>query len=144
MKGSRLSWQKANELFEYDADSGRLLWKIRKKGIRPGQVAGGGVNGVMYVTVDWVRYLVKDVAWLLHTGVWPKSRVYHVNGDRRDFRPDNLSYQRGVADRDFREFKVVQHGDYVKLVINGRVLATFGPDETERLIDIFASLIRYR
>jgi hypothetical protein len=85
------------ESYRYDADNGVLVWAVSRGFIRAGKVAGGMVNGAMYVTVDGKRILAKDVVWYLVRGHWPKSRLYHKNGDKSDISIENLTYKKGVS-----------------------------------------------
>lgn len=78
----------------YDADSGGLVWARTRGFIRDGTPAGGMLNGSVYVTVGGERYLGKDVVWYLVRGSWPKSRLYHKNGDRSDISFENLTHDR--------------------------------------------------
>lgn len=78
----------------YDADSGGLVWARTRGFMRGGKPAGGMLNGSVYVTIDGVRYLAKNVVWYLVHGSWPKSRLYHKNGDRSDISVENLTHDR--------------------------------------------------
>lgn len=82
------------EAIRYDEEKGRLVWARTRGFIRAGEVAGGMVNGAMYVTLDGTRYLAKDIVWYLVRGQWPKSRLYHRNGDKADVSIENLTYDR--------------------------------------------------
>lgn len=85
------------ESLVYDAVNGVLVWAVTRGFIKAGKVAGGMVNGAMYLTIDGERRLAKDIVWYLVRGQWPKSRLYHKNGDRSDVSIGNLSYKPGVS-----------------------------------------------
>lgn len=83
----------------YDPEVGGLVWARTRGFIRAGEPAGGMVNGAAYVTLNGARYLAKDVVWYLVRGQWPKSRLYHRNGDKSDISIGNLTYDRAKRGR---------------------------------------------
>lgn len=85
------------ESVRYDAVNGVLVWAVTRGFIKAGKVAGGMVNGAMYVTVKGERRLAKDIVWYLVRGQWPRSRLYHKNGDKSDVSIGNLSYKPGIS-----------------------------------------------
>jgi hypothetical protein len=86
-----LSFDRAHELFSYDAVTGALSSKIDTRRIRAGQVVGSPEkNGYLVVSADKAYYKAHRVIWLMQTGAWPIGDVDHVNGDPADNRIANL------------------------------------------------------
>lgn len=85
-----LIYERAVTLFTYDPLSGILSNRIHRKGIRSSGT--GTVNNAGYLTVcvDYKKYLVHRIAWLLHFHGWPVGQIDHINGVRTDNRIDNL------------------------------------------------------
>ena len=96
------------ECFEYDPETGTLIWKTRLREhfttlgawrTFNGQFAGreaGTINHFGYfilaLTVDGVcrRFRAHRVAWAVAMGTWPPDQLDHVNGNPRDNRLENL------------------------------------------------------
>lgn len=83
------------QLFDYDPETGKLTWSVRRKGIRLGQIAGspkkttdGRVHN--YVRIDGVDYPAARLVWMHVTGEWPKARLVFKNDHPLDLRWDNL------------------------------------------------------
>lgn len=97
-----LDLEKARECFTL-SQNGDLVWKHRPvghfKSARacnawnarfPGKTADqADSRGYSQVKVQGVKHLSHKVVFLLTHGLWPEQ-VDHVNGDRRDNRPENL------------------------------------------------------
>lgn len=89
----KLTVERANEAFRYDAESGDFTWAIKiARKIVPGQVAGtlSKKYGYWIVRIDAELHPVSRVIWLMKTGRWPVFSVDHINGDRADNRWANL------------------------------------------------------
>lgn len=85
----------ANEvqtLFSYDPNTGLLTWRVSGKGRKGiGSEAGSPHNkGYKAVCVNYRRYLIHRIIWLIVTGSWPKEEIDHINGIRDDNRWNNL------------------------------------------------------
>ena len=127
---------------KYDVLKGVLVWSVTRGFIRAGKTAGGMVNGAMYVTVDGDRLLAKDIVWYLVRGQWPKSRLFHKNGDKSDISIGNLSYKQGVtkAPSDEVDFgiRVTEFG-YTVVKLSGETVKVLG---TERALDKALALLQ--
>lgn len=78
-------------LFDYDADTGRLVWKPRNRNLTG--VEAGGVDasmGYRRVKIDGRLWLAHRIAIAITTGAWPEGEVDHINGKRDDNRIANL------------------------------------------------------
>jgi HNH endonuclease/AP2 domain len=82
------------ELFAYDEESGRLIWRVKRRGsvgIEPGVTAGAvNTQGYVSVGVDGKRQLAHRIIWCLLFGVEPPHDIDHINGNRADNRRANL------------------------------------------------------
>lgn len=87
-----LSFQRANELLSYNPETGEMFWKVnRNSRVRKGMKAGSLVkSGYLVLGIDRKVYQLHRVAWLLHTGQWPKGQIDHVNHIRIDNRFSNF------------------------------------------------------
>lgn len=86
-----LTFERLNELLEYNPDTGvfsRLISNRRWKAGEPvGSVAGGGY---VILKLDGVKYYAHRLAWLYMTGEWPKQNIDHRDGDKANNRFTNL------------------------------------------------------
>lgn len=92
------SANRIRKLLRYDPATGHLYWRegadgpggARKR--KPGKIAGwvDPTTGYRRVTIDLKVWRSGRLAWLLHTGEWPKGEVDHWNGIRDDDRWSNL------------------------------------------------------
>lgn len=83
---------RVDELLSYDQDTGTFTWKIaRMRGHVPGAIAGHPAqDGYRTIMIDGQAYKAHRLAWLLHTGAWPKEQIDHINRIRDDNRIENL------------------------------------------------------
>lgn len=80
-----------HELFDYDPETGNLLWKVARQGIRVGDVAGCiNTRGYRYVCVDGRDHRAHRLVWLYHHGEWPKNGIDHIDRDPGNNRIENL------------------------------------------------------
>jgi hypothetical protein len=92
---TELTYERANELMRYDAETGKLYWRVNrgKRGISGNEAGGVAViSGIKYrlVGIDGARYLAHRIAWLLYYGEWPKHDIDHIDGDGLNNRPGNM------------------------------------------------------
>ena len=79
-----------NHLFEYDKETGNLIWKIQQRGIRKGSIAGSvKSHGYLCVGINYKSYRAHRLVFLMHKGYLPKT-IDHINGDKLDNRIENL------------------------------------------------------
>jgi hypothetical protein len=85
------------ELFDYDAETGNLIWKVQRNSYRgrakPGAVAGCiGTNGYRLIRVDGLLRNAHRWVWMWHHGDFPPPGIDidHINGVRTDNRIENL------------------------------------------------------
>lgn len=94
MKANKISITSAelNELFRYDPESGKLYWRVDKSAaVRAGDEAGGRSFGYQRLTIDYRRYFVHRIIWLMaHGAIRTDLQVDHINGIRHDNRLENL------------------------------------------------------
>jgi hypothetical protein len=90
-KESLLSFDHASRCFDYQPESGQLIWKVSTCKSKAGSVAGYvNSNGYMVVGLLGEKYRLHRLAWLLMHGHWPVGTIDHINCDRGDNRLCNL------------------------------------------------------
>ena len=79
-----------HEYFDYNPDTGIMLWKKDKGRAKAGDAAGT-VNAGGYLTVCFLgkKILIHKLAWFYVYETWP-SHIYHVNKVKTDNRINNL------------------------------------------------------
>lgn len=93
---SRISADKARELFSYDPATGTVTRRTSRTSgggfyFNAGDLAGSLTSkGYWQVTVDRRSYGWHQLAWLITHGSWPVGQIDHINGDRLDNRITNL------------------------------------------------------
>lgn len=89
---NKLTFEQADQFFDYSPETGILSWKITYRGrIKTGEPVGSvRTDGRRSVSFMGKRYYAYRIAWLLMTGEWPKNEIDHFNGQRDDNRWCNL------------------------------------------------------
>ena len=83
--------QRLRELLDYDAETGRFVWRQANKRVKAGTVAGYvGNDGYVRIRASGTRFLAHRLAWFYVHGTWPAGEIDHINGDRSDNRIANL------------------------------------------------------
>lgn len=84
--------QNIKDAFDYQADVGILRWKnAPSTNIAAGFIAGRKHgNGHIEVKFKDTPYMAHHIAWFLHHGTWPTTRIVHINRDKSDNRIANL------------------------------------------------------
>lgn len=104
MNDQELSVEQANEVIEYQPDTGVFVWRERAKhhfnSLRAHASWNAKFAGKRAGRPDAKGYLVLDIlgrrvkahrlAWLMHTGGWPIREIDHINGEKADNRIANL------------------------------------------------------
>lgn len=67
-----------NELFSYDPKTGILSWRVSRRQVRPGDIAGWiGVQGYRSVGINKRIYLAHRIIWKMQTGNDPLNDIDH-------------------------------------------------------------------
>lgn len=111
MTRSNISVESLNKMVDYDRNTGLMTWKVappdifEAKGnktklgmcITWNKITNGGPafnrdsgNGYLMGTLLGKNYKAHRVAYAIHTGDWPEGEVDHIDGDRRNNKPENL------------------------------------------------------
>lgn len=86
-----LNIKELKEQLNYDPETGVFTWKINKKGLFAGSVAGDiNVIGYRRIGFNCKRWLAHRLAWFYMTGEMPKNHIDHINLNRSDNRWCNL------------------------------------------------------
>jgi hypothetical protein len=91
------------ECFEYDEETGELIWKERPLShfsceasmkctntMKVGSVAGVSSSGYSKIKIAGDSYQVHTLVWKYHTGLNPVGQIDHINGDSLDNKFKNL------------------------------------------------------
>lgn len=79
-----------NHLFEYDKETGNLIWAVKRKGTTQGAIAGTtNSEGYRVITVNYKSYKAHRLVYLMHKGYLPRT-LDHINNNRSDNRIENL------------------------------------------------------
>jgi hypothetical protein len=96
MAKADLSAERLRELLHYDPETGVFTWRISRRKVQPGKVAGWVQSpGAPHkprrcIEVDQRNYKAHRLAWLYQHGTWPDGVIDHKNGDSLDNRIGNL------------------------------------------------------
>ena len=85
-----MSYADVRALFDYNEETGQLVWRVAKPRIRIGMVAGHLHSGYVRVTINGKRYMAHTVIWLWMTGEWASRGVDHVDGNGTNNKWANL------------------------------------------------------
>jgi hypothetical protein len=104
-----MSLEKAQKLFDYDKETGHLLWKFQKaRRTKVGKPAGAIYPGkCINLIIDYCPYKAHHIVWLLNKGEWPKEEIDHIDGNPINNRIENLR----LATRKQNSFNVSIHKD---------------------------------
>lgn len=103
------------EMLSYDPETGDIFWrKSPSKNVYAGEIAGcvkatrknasGADVSYRYIRLHGMNIPAQRIAYALHHGDFPESRISFVDGDPLNLRAGNLSTQRALqAKRDVAE-----------------------------------------
>lgn len=104
-KNTDLTPEYLRELFDYNPETGKFLWKARplshfvsQRGCSTWNAQHAGreafitknSNGYLMASVDKRRIKAHRAAWAIHHGEWTHELIDHINGDPLDNRVVNL------------------------------------------------------
>ena len=119
----KLTQESLKKLFDYDKETGRLIWKSRDNPQWDNKWAGKAVGSskqargiwASQTRIDGILYSVHKLIWLFHYGYWPKY-IDHKNGDNHDNRLENLreaTHLQNMANRNrYNRGVIKQKGKY--------------------------------
>lgn len=77
------------DALHYDPKTGVFTWKVKRKGVNPGDVAGSiGIYGYRKIQLNKKTYQAHRLAWFYVHGTW--TQLDHINGIRDDNSLANL------------------------------------------------------
>lgn len=83
--------EQLKDIFEYDSETGHLIYRVSRSKIKHGTVAGSlNKDGYREVKVFGRTYLEHRVIWLYHYGEFPNQFIDHINRAKSDNRIENL------------------------------------------------------
>lgn len=103
IKTSTISVERIKECLRYEAETGKLFWRVPiYRSIKVGDEAGGvrGGRGYLYVGLDGASLTAQRVAWALQTGEWPSGKIYFRDRNPRNIQFSNLALARGIKGYD--------------------------------------------
>lgn len=87
-----LTQAKVKELFNYDPETGDLIWKVDLYSNKiKGKVAGSlHVSGYKHIQINGKKFKAHRLVWLWHHGFFTSKQIDHINGRPSDNRVENL------------------------------------------------------
>lgn len=92
MSKRNITQEYLHQIFDYDKETGYLIWKINKDPFKCKGKIAGSVDSIGYriIVIDGVNYKSHRVVWLYHNGCWPEDQIDHINRNKDDNRIENL------------------------------------------------------
>lgn len=86
-----MNQNRVRELLNYCSETGVFTWRISKRGVTLGRLAGNiGRYGYWYIVLDNKRYVAHRLVWLYVYGDWPADCIDHINRIRTDNKLANI------------------------------------------------------
>lgn len=86
-----LTQERLKELLHYDETTGLFTWRVARKGVISGAVAGTWrPDGYRVIRIDGCLYLAHRLAWLYFYGELPPAEIDHISGRKHDNSIGNL------------------------------------------------------
>ena len=86
-----LTREEAQQVLDYNSDTGLLTWKFAKGNRKAGAKAGSiDSYGYLQLSINSKRYKAHRIVWLLIYGSWPNGEIDHIDGDKLNNRITNL------------------------------------------------------
>ena len=86
-----LTQERLKEVLSYDPTSGVFTWKVSKRHVKPGDIAGSlNAYGYLRVKIDQRAYLSHRLAWFYINGEWPNGLIDHIDCIKTNNRISNL------------------------------------------------------
>lgn len=77
-------------VFDYNPNTGDLIWRKARPHVKAGSVAGGLNKGYVQIGLCDELFRAHRLVWLYHYGKWPTQEIDHINGIKSDNRIENL------------------------------------------------------
>ena len=96
---SKLDARKVRTLFDYDKNTGNLIWKMDfGYKAKKGTVAGRNKRNGTLIQINGISYLARRIVWLHINGSFPEHHIEHINGNNFDNRIENLTKKMSQKD----------------------------------------------
>lgn len=92
VKLSILTQERVKKVYDYNAETGKLTYKIQLASNTPIGKEAGTIkdHGYRVVRVDNIEYLAHRLIWLYMTGQWPKNQIDHIDLNKSNNTWNNL------------------------------------------------------
>lgn len=88
---STLTADRLREMLIYDPSSGIFIWRLNRRRVRAGDVAGSvNHDGYVRIKVLGAQYFAHRLAWLYMMGEWPVDEIDHKDRKRANNQWSNL------------------------------------------------------
>ena len=84
-----LTLRRLRELLHYDPDTGNFTWKVSRRKVKAGAIAGSKERKYLRIGIDGAKYSAHRLAWYYVHQEWPPDDIDHEK-DRTDNRIANL------------------------------------------------------
>lgn len=86
-----LTQTKVKKLFDYDANTGNLIWKVSLRNTNIGMIAGTrDKSDYTQISFDYNRYQAHRLIWLWYYGYMPENQIDHIDRNKTNNRIENL------------------------------------------------------